>query len=398
MAYSTFRMAATLGLLTVVGPFAVDMYLPALPAIARDFDTSVAATQATLTTYLLGFGIAQLVYGPWSDQVGRRVPLYAGLGVFVLGSLGCATAQSVEWMLAGRFVQGVGGAAVMVIPRAIIRDMHTGTAATRLTALVMLVVSVSPMLAPLIGSLLMLAGSWRSIFALISVYAVLGLFLARFALAETLTPARRIPVNTTNMVAGIRVLLSSRSFVTLTFVSGFGMASFLVFIAGGSFVYTQEFGLSPMQFSLAFACNAVGFFAASQIAAPLGTRYGMQSVVRLATAGFALSAVALLILALVGAVTLWVLVGMLVVTNAFLGLMIPTTIVMALDEHGDIAGLASSLGGTLQMAAGAGMITVFGPFFDGTATPMIAAIALCATTAFVMSQLAPKRTVAASSG
>lgn len=391
MAQGLFRIAAVLGLLAAVGPFAIDMYLPALPTIAADLDTSVGATQATLTAFFLAFGVTQLIYGPWSDQVGRKPPLYLGLTIFAVGSVGCVFAPSIEWLTASRFLQGVGGAVVMVIPRAVIRDMYTGTQATRLMALVMLVISVSPMLAPLAGSLLILVSGWRAIFVVLCVAAVLSLFVTRFALPETLAPEKRQPVNLRSLLRGTHTLMTSPAFLGPTFVGGFGMASFFVFIASASFVYTGQFGLSEVGFSLAFAANAIGFFAASQLAAPVGARLGMARTVALATTGFAAMTVVLLALVLAGLGSFPVIVACLFLANACLGFVIPTTMVMALDDHGDIAGLASSLGGTLQMVAGGVMITLAGPFFDGTALPMVAAIALCGVIAFVISRLALAR-------
>src|SRR4028118_862938 len=146
------RNAIVLGLLAAIGPFAIDMYLPALPTIAADLGASTAATQMTLMAFFIAFGICQLVYGPVSDMIGRKPPLYFGLIVFILGSIGCALSPSVGWLIFFRVVQGIGASAVMVIPRAVIRDLHTGVEATRLMSLVMLVFSVSPILAPLTGS------------------------------------------------------------------------------------------------------------------------------------------------------------------------------------------------------------------------------------------------------
>ncbi len=391
-----FRIALLLGLLSSVGPFAIDMYLPALPAIAQDFDASVAAIQGTLTAFFVAFGLSQLVYGPWADQAGRKPPLYAGLGIFIVGSAGCLVAPTVEWLVASRFLQGLGGAVVMVVPRAIIRDLHTGNEATRLMALIMLVISVSPMLAPLFGSLLITVASWRSIFLVLCGAAVLSLLMTRFLLAETLKPEDRVPVHVGSLIEHSKTLLTDRTFMGLTFVGGFGMASFFVFIASASFVYTNQYGLSPMGFSIAFAINAIGFFAASQLAAPLGERIGMARTVAIATAGFAVTSVALLVLVLMGYGSLTVVVAMLFAGNACLGFVIPTTMVMALDDHGDIAGLASSLGGTMQMLAGGIMITIASPFFDGTATPMVATIAACGAVAFMISRLVlANRSVAA---
>ncbi len=387
MSSGMVRSAVILGLLVCVGPLAIDMYLPALPAIAADLGTSVGAVQMTLTGYFLAFGLAQLVYGPVADQVGRKPPLYFGLVIFIIGSIGCTLAPTIEWLTLSRFIQGIGGAVVMVVPRAIIRDLHTGAAATRLMAMIMLVISISPMLAPLGGSGLILIAGWRSIFALLGAAAVLSLLLTAFLLPETLDKDKRVPFNPSTFMHGTKVLMTDKAFLSLTFIGGFGMASFFVFIASASFVYTGQFGLSPTGFSLAFAFNAIGFFSASQAAASLGQRIGMARMVSLAVTGFSLFTLALLALTVTGLGELYVIIGLLFLANACLGLVIPTTMVMALDHHGDIAGLASSLGGTLQMVTGGIMIVLASPFFDGTATPMVAAIALCGIAAFILARM-----------
>ena len=379
-----FRAALILGLLSAVGPFAIDMYLPAMPAIAAGLNADVAQVQLTLTAYFVAFGIAQLFYGPWADQAGRKVPLYLGLAIFIIGSVGSALAPSIGALVAFRAVQGLGGAVLMVVPRAIIRDMHTGPAATRLMAMVMLVISVSPMLAPLAGSALIAFGDWRLIFWVLCAGGLASLLLTGFVLPETLPRDRRVPVNLATLWRGAGVLVRDPVFMGLTFVGGFGFASFMVFIASASFVYSDQFGLTPTGFSVAFAINAIGFFAASQAAGPLGERFGMLPVMRLAIIGFGAFTVGLLLVLLAGFVSLPVVVAGLFLANACLGLIIPTTMVMALDPHGEIAGLASSLGGTLQMVTGGLMVVVTGLFFDGTAVPMVAGIALCAVLALVL--------------
>ena len=386
MANSMFRTALVLGLLSAVGPFSIDMYLPALPLIETDLETSVAGAQATLTAFFIAFGLSQLVYGPWADPAGRRVPLFFGIGLFLIASVACALAPTIGWLTFARFVQGLGAAVVMVVPRAVIRDLHTGTQATRLMAMIMLVISVSPMLAPLAGSGLMLLGGWRVIFWVLVLAAGASLLMTATLLPETLRAEDRVRVNVASLRRGAGVLFRDPVFMGLTFIGGFGMASFFVFIASAAFVYTGQFGLSPTGFSLAFAINAVGFFSASQMAAPLGERFGMVRVMLLAVLGFAIISCALAALALAGFASLAVVVGMLFCANACLGLVIPTTMVMALDEHGEIAGLASSLGGTLQMLTGGVMIMLAGPFFDGTAMPMVITIALCALAALVLAR------------
>lgn len=380
-----YRFALILGLLAAIGPFAIDMYLPAMPDIASALQASPAGTQLTLTAFFLAYGVSQLVYGPWADQAGRRLPLYFGLSLFVAASVGAALAPSLPVLVACRFLQGMGGAVIMVMPRAIVRDLHTGPKATRLMATVMLVISVSPMMAPLAGSLLMTVSGWRGLFAAMGVFGLLGILLTARALPETLPPERRVPVNLGNLTRGFRTLLGDPVFVGLTFVSGFGMASFFVFIASASFVYVEQFGLSPTGFSLAFAVNAIGFFSATQVAGPLAERLGIVRVITLGVGAFLTFTTVTLIVVGSGIGGLAAIMAGLFLANAGLGLVIPTTSVMAMDSHGTIAGLAASLGGTLQMVTGGTMIVISGLFFDGTAVPMLAIISSCAVMSALLS-------------
>ncbi|RVV98666.1 Bcr/CflA family efflux MFS transporter [Mesobaculum littorinae] len=376
-----FRTALVLGLLSAVGPLSIDMYLPAMPAIATDLDASAAMVQASLVVFFATFGAAQLIWGPLADQTGRRPPILAGLGIFALGSLGCTLAGSLEALLAWRALQGLGAAVLMVVPRAVIRDMHTGPEGTRLMAMVMLVISVSPMLAPLAGSGVISVAGWRAVFGVLAAAAVVSAVVTLTFLPETLPPARRHPVRLGQLRRDARLLLRDPKFMGLTFVGGFGMASFFVFIASASFVYVEQFHLTPTEFSLAFAANAAGFFGASQVAGPLGTRLGMQRLVTLGIGLFLGFSMLLLGIELAGLISFAAIVLCLIGANAGLGLVIPATMVLALDDHGDRAGLAASLGGTLQMLVGGLMIAATGPFFDNTARPMIVAIALCAAAA-----------------
>ena len=389
---SLLGIAVILGLLSAVGPFSIDMYLPALPTMGVDLGADAAAVQLTLVAYFAGFGISQLFWGPYSDQVGRRRPVLIGLAIFAVATLGCVFAPSIGWLIALRTVQGIGAAVVMVIPRAVIRDMYTGPDATRLMALVMMVISVSPMLAPLVGSGVIALAGWRAVFGVLLAAAVASMAITWFRLPETLPPAARRPARPAQLMAGAKLLLTDSTFLGLTFVGAFGFASFFVFIAAAPFVYTQAFGLTPTQFSLAFAVNALGFFAASQAAGLLGERFGGRRVVLYATMGFAVFAGLFLIVALAGGATLLVTIGLLVCANACLGLVIPTTMMLALDPHGEIAGLASSLGGTLQMLTGGLAAVIAGPFLDGTVAPMAAAIAACALLALATVLVANART------
>lgn len=385
------KTAIVLGLLAAIGPFAIDMYLPALPTIAADLKASTAATQMTLMVFFVTFGAAQIVYGPVADAVGRKPPLYFGLAVFTLGGLGCAIAPDIGTLIACRFVQGLGAAVCMVIPRAVIRDLHTGPDAARLMSLVMLVFSVSPILAPLGGSGLIAVLGWRSVFVAAMIASLLGFLLVAFVLKETRPAGQRIPLNIGVIARHYATLLRHRRFLGLTFIGGFGMASFFAFLASSSFIYIDHFGLTPMQYSLAFSVNAVGFIGASQFAGWLAQRFGLVRVVRSAVTGYAGAAIVALAVTLAGVDNLAVLMAMLFAAFACLGLVIPSTMVLALEEHGPIAGIASALGGTLQFAAGAAVIVAASLLFDGTSLPMVGLIALCSVVSFILTRVTLRR-------
>lgn len=378
-----FRMALLLGLLSAVGPFAIDMYLPALPQVATDLGTTEARAAQTLTSYFIAFGIAQMIYGPMADAIGRKKPMVIGVTIFLAATVWAALAPGIGGLIAARALQGLGAATLMVVPRAVIRDVATGPAGAKMMAAVMIVIAISPMLAPLTGSLVMAWGGWREIFAVLGGAALLSLFLILFVLPETSDPADRRPVQIRQMMTGMRRLVTDRRFMGLTMIGGFGMASFFVFLSTASFVYKHQFGLSPMGFSIAFAINAIGFFSASQFAGYLAERFGMERVISLAITGFAGMTLLLTTFIWSGADALFLVVSGLLLANACLGLVIPTTMIMALDPHPDIAGLASSLGGTFQMLTGGIMILLTGPFMDNSAAMMVSAIALCAVLAWL---------------
>jgi DHA1 family bicyclomycin/chloramphenicol resistance-like MFS transporter len=384
------KMALVLGSLSWIGPFAIDMYLPAMPVIADDLGASVPAAQATLTAFFVSFGLCQLVYGPASDVFGRKPPLYFGLAVFGAASIGCALAPTIGWLIALRFIQGVGAAAVMSIPRAVVRDCYTGNEATRLMSTIMLVIAVSPMFAPLLGSAVIVPFGWRAVFLAVAGATLLGFLMSRFGLRETLPVARRTPFQLGRMLTAFGVLFRDPHYMGLTMIGAMGMASFFAFLATSSFLYMDYYGLTSFQYSLAFAANAFGFFAASQMAATLGARFGALRVIRWAVGGYAVSACLLFTLVMLGLGTFPVLVGMLFVTYGCLGLVLPTAMVLALEDHGPIAGTAAALGGTLQMGVGALAMAVVGAVFSNSPVPLVSAIVICALVAVTVSFVALK--------
>ncbi|MEY4563255.1 MAG: hypothetical protein RLZZ618_2532 [Pseudomonadota bacterium] len=384
MKSSYLRMAFVLGLLSAIGPFAIDMYLPALPAIGQSLRATEGAVQMSLTTFFLAIAVSQIIYGPASDMVGRKLPLYAGIALFVVCSVGCALATSIEMLIALRFIQGLGAGAAVVMPRAVVRDLHTGPEAARLMSLLMLVFSVSPILAPLAGSLVIELSDWRGVFWSVAVVGLIGAALTATMLPETRLPEDRVGSTLASAGTAYWQLLRDRHFLGLIFIGAFGLSSFFVFLANSSFVLIEHYGLSTREYSVAFSINAVAFIGVAQGTGWLTTRFGLQRVVKVAVAGFALTMAALSAVFLLGVDRFDVLAALLFIGFGFLGLVVPTTSVLALEEHGEIAGTASALMGMLQMSTGAVVMGVMSLFANGTAVPMVVGIALCALTAWAL--------------
>ncbi|MEQ1901395.1 MAG: multidrug effflux MFS transporter [Devosia sp.] len=381
------RTAIVLGLLSVIGPLAIDMYLPALPALGADLRASPAAVQQSLMAYMAAIAVCQLIYGPLSDMFGRKPPLYFGMVVYIAGSVGAAMSPSIEWLVYFRFIQGVGACASMSLPRAIVRDNYTGAAAAQLMSLLMLVFSISPILAPLSGSLVIAFGDWRALFWTMSAVGALSLLLLIFGLKETRPKEARLESSLGSALAAYWTLLRDWKFLGLTLIGTFGMSSFMAFLGNSSFVYINHYGLTPTQYSLAFSINAVSFFAVSQATGWLVGRFGLSRVVRIAVSGYFASMIALLVVYLAGVDSVWVLGGFMFVAFGFLGLVLPSTSVLAMEEQGAIAGSASALMGTLQMIIAAGVMGVVDIFADNTAKPMVIAFAVCAALAFTIAQV-----------
>jgi DHA1 family bicyclomycin/chloramphenicol resistance-like MFS transporter len=378
MASSFVRQAVVLGLITAVGPFAIDMYLPALPTIGGALHASPALVQMTLTVFFVVMGVCQLFYGPLADIVGRKPPIYVGLVLFLAGSVGCAFAPGIGSLIGFRVLQSLGACAGMVVPRAVVRDMYTGHDATRLMSLLMLVVSISPILAPLTGSFIIAGFGWRGVFWALTLAASIALVLALTQLPETLAAHHRAASTWAGAFQAYLRLLADPFFMGLTLVGAFGVSSFFIYLANGAFVIIGHYGLSPRIFSLCFALNAASFFGFSQLTAWATARYGLPAIIRAASAGFALSmAVAALLFAL-GMDSLALMMACLFAGYGFLGLVLPTSAVLSLEQHGAIAGTASALMGALQFVVGAAIMAASAAFIGSRPAPMVYGIAICA--------------------
>ncbi|OHV76445.1 multidrug effflux MFS transporter [Rhizobium sp. LCM 4573] len=369
--------ALTLGLLSAVGLFALDMYLPALPTISEHLNADSHAVQASLISFFAAMAISQIVYGPVSDMFGRKRPLYVGLGLYAIGAIGCALSPSIEWLIAFRFLQGMGACAGVVISRAIVRDLHTGPAAAQLMSRLMLVFSVSPILAPLAGSIVTVFGDWRLIFWVMVGAAGVGLAVALFFLEETRPATLRAESSVGSALQAYATLLKDPYYLGLVFIASFGMSSYMIYVANSSFVLIEHYGLSPSFYSIVFSVNAVAFIGMSQMNGWLSRKIGLRKVIRGAVVGYSTMMVALAFVTSLGIDQLEVMAAFLFGGYGFLGMIIPTAAVLALEQHGRIAGTASAMMGTIQFVTSAIVVGIGGLFADGTSLPMVTVIALC---------------------
>jgi MFS transporter, DHA1 family, multidrug resistance protein len=371
------RLVVLLGALSAFGPFAVDMYLPAFPAIAEGLRADPSAVQRTLAAFFLGMGIGQLAYGALSDRFGRRGPLLGGLALFTLASMGAALAGSAGWLTGLRFVQGLGGCAGMVVARAIARDLTEGPAMVRLMSRLMLVMGIAPIVAPTLGGALLAMAGWRAIFWALALYgAALALAVAR-ALPESLPPERRRrdgPAQVARVYAG---LLADRRFLGLALSGALPMAGMFAYIAGSPFVFMELHEVSPAGYGLFFGINALGIMAVAQANARLAGR--VPPLRTLAAVQGAMAMVALLLVgaALTGLGGFPAIVALLLLYVSGVGAVMPLASALAMAPQGRVAGGASALIGTLQFGLGAAVGWLVGALHDGTAAPMALGIALC---------------------
>ena len=378
------RTVVVLGLLSTFGPLSLDLYLPALPQLADDLGASASLAQLSITACLVGLAVGQLVAGPLSDRLGRRRPLIVGLVAFLLASVACALAPSAAVLVLLRLVQGLAGAAGIVISRAIARDLYSGRALMIFFSRLLLVAGLAPVIAPVLGGQLTRIMTWRGIFGVLAGFGAVLLLAGLFGLKETLPPERRIVGSFRRTLQGYNTLLHDRFFVGCALSSGLAGASMFAYIAGSTFVLQRIYGMSPQGFSLVFGCISLGLVAAAQGGARLALIWPLPRVL-----GFGLSinlfgATALLITVITG-LPLGALIGALVIMVCAVGLIFPTANALAMADYPDLAGTASSLQGLSQFVFGAVAAPLVGIAGEQTALPLgivATSVSLCAMTSF----------------
>ncbi|MGM1018111.1 MAG: multidrug effflux MFS transporter [Actinomycetota bacterium] len=374
-----------LGALTALGPFTIDLYLPAFPLLERDFQTSAAAIQLTLTGTMIGFAIGQLVVGPLSDKFGRRIPLIIVTGLHILASVAAAVAPTLLLLGGARVFMGIGAAAGGVVAMAIVRDLFGGRRLVVMLSRLALVSGVAPVVAPLIGSALLGVMPWQGIFLVLAAYGAVMMLSAALFIPETLPKARRQDRGNTTVLQRYRSVLSDRVFLGVLVIGGMTFSGLFSYLSASPFLFQQTHGLDAQQYGLLFAVNSIGVVTGVQAASRLAARFGPQWVLAFSTSTLLVSGVAIIVTDQLG-LGLWGTVVPLFVFMTACGFTFPCVQVLALDRHGKAAGTAASILGAANNGVAALISPVVGLISHGsqiTATSMAVVMVGCAVLAIL---------------
>jgi DHA1 family bicyclomycin/chloramphenicol resistance-like MFS transporter len=370
------RTILILGALSAFGPLAIDFYLPAFPAMAIAFGTDENHVQLTLAAYFLGLSLGQLAYGPVADRFGRRIPLLTGVGLFTVASLACAYAPSLEWLIGARFVQALGGCAGMVISRAVVSDKCDAVGSAKVFSQLMLVMGLAPILAPMLGGLLVNLYGWQSIFIGLTLFSALAATAVALWLPESLPDhVPRQPLSGALRQYGR--LLKDSVFLGHALTGGIAIAGMFAYIAGSPFVFIKLYGVPAEHFGWLFGTNAAGFILVAQVNARLLSRRGPAFLLARAVWVYWIAGLSLLAVSALQPERLWPLLIPLFICIASLGCILPNASACAMNGQGARAGSASAMLGCLQFSVAAGAAALVAALHDGTAVPMAMVISLC---------------------
>jgi DHA1 family bicyclomycin/chloramphenicol resistance-like MFS transporter len=391
--WERLRLTLLLAALTAFSPLSIDMYLPGLPQLAGDFGASGAGAQLTVSSFLLGFGCGQLVYGPLADRFGRRPPLLAGLTVFTLASIGCALAPSLPFLVGMRFLEALGGCAGPTLVRAAVRDLHGKEEGARVLSLLASIMALAPLLAPLVGGQLVVNIGWRAVFWLLAAIGALCLLGTLLAFGESLPPARRLGGSWASLFLGYGRVMRDRRFLGYALSGALVLGGLFAYITGSPALFITDYGVAPQYYGVFFGVNAAGIMLCAGINRRLVGRLGVE---RMLYFGIALAAVAGAVLAIAG-ITLW---------GGFAGILVPlfffvasvgfvnaNSVAAGLDLFPRQAGMAAAVIGTMQFSVGAALSALIDLLDNGSALAMcsvIGAAGLAALAVFrTLSPVAP---------
>ncbi|WP_201000969.1 multidrug effflux MFS transporter [Paenibacillus glycanilyticus] len=363
------RQALLLGLFSTLGPFTIDMYLPAFPEIVEQLGSSASLVQFSLTACLLGLGIGQLVMGSLSDVYGRRIPLLISMAFYVASSLACAFSPNIVLLILFRFIQGVAASAGIVISRAIVRDLYSGHELTRFFSLLLLVGNLGPLVAPVAGSGVLSVTSWIGVFIFLAVLGIYLLSVTKWSLKETLPVDRRSPSNFGQQLRNYGSLLRDRQFVGYMLAQGIMIAGVFAYVSGTPFIYQNIYGVSPTVFALLFGSNGVSLIIGSQIVGRLAHRVSERSLLLF---GLCLALLASIIVVVVTLVQgpLFTLVIPLFIFVASIGITSTAAFPLAMESQANHAGSAAALLGVIPFLLGAVVAPLVGIAGEDTAVPL----------------------------
>ncbi len=384
-----------LGLLSAVGPFSIDMYLPAFQTIAKDLNTSVDQVQFSLTSFFIGIAFGQLIYGPLLDKFGRKKPLLVGLIIYIAATLFCIVARDIEHLIALRFLQALGSCAGMVASRAMIQDYYEPREAARVFSLLMLVIAISPILAPTAGAFLLNHLNWHYIFVSLLVIGLIILIATYFYLPESYAGDKNFSLRPTAILGKFGEVLTNKTFISYCLVGSIASSGLYAYLAGSSFVMQQYFGLNQTQYGLAFAFVASAMVVATQINRFVLKRWTSSQISKIANIWQSLISIIMLICLLSNLLTFPVLLGLIFCYLLGHGFIFPNTSAIALSPFKALAGSASALLGCIQMAIGALTSGLVSFFHNNTAYPMVIVMAIAAIFSLLIhifaGESAPKR-------
>ncbi len=363
-------LATVLGLMSMFGAISIDMYLPALPSMETALKATPAAIQLTLGGFLVGFGLAQLIYGPVSDSIGRRPTVLGGILLYLVGSILCATASTVETLILARLLQGIGASAGPVMSRAMVRDLYGRDQSARMYSILMLLMGAAPMAAPVIGGQLLAFFDWRAIFWTLTGFGALCLVVAYALAPETLTRERRSKGSLSIALHHYGDLIRSRRFLGYCLSQGCVYAAMFTYIAGTPHVYITVMGINPQVFGFLFASNVVGMMIMSVVNSRVVTRVGSD---RMLTYGLMLTLFGACLFLITGSFGLFGIVGVAVplfITLASLGMVGANSLAGALAAYPHMAGAAAALSGVMPFMLGMGAGVLLGLFHEASARPM----------------------------
>lgn len=381
-----------MGALAALGPLAIDMYLPSFPAIVEGLNTTQGQVERTLASYLFGMALAQVVYGPLADRYGRKPPLVGGLVIFTIASIGCTLTGDIEHLTMWRVAQAFGGAAGVVIPKAVIRDNLGTRDSAKAMSLLMLIMGVTPILGPILGGQILIFVGWRGIFGLMTIGGILLLLASLLTMRETLAPENRTALRIPIIAGNYWALLRDRQFICFSLCGASGSAGLFTYISGTPRALMGVYGVDPAHFGFAFALGAVALITAAQVNARLLDRHGPEKLLKMALASVVISSLAALTLTLLGQLTLSLLMLCLVGFMASQGFVSPNATALALARQGQRLGVASALMGTLQMLFGALAGLAISQWQSETALPVTGVLAVCTILSWLFGRIALRST------